>query len=446
MPIISVVGVSHHTCPIEVREQFALTEAQPCARIDSDGRASEAVWLSTCNRTERYSVVEDGADAEAAFAEALDVPAGIARRYSYALEEAEAARHLFRVAGGLDSAVVGEDEILGQVRRAFADARERGAAGPMLTRLFQDALAAGKRVRAETEIGRCPVSVSGAAASILLARWGWESLENASVLVIGAGELARGVARRLAGMRARDLTIANRTHARARDLARETGADALRWPLAPELLAQFDAIVSCTSAPGFVLSREAVEAAARSLPEGRSLHLIDLAVPRDIDPEAASVAGVHLNNIDDARTIVDDSLSKRSQHVAPAERIVEEQLAGFREWLTSRNVSDSIRLLKERADEIRQGELEWALPKLAGLSPDERAVVEQFSTRLVNKLLHTPTQRLRETAGDGGADCLGEYILQVFDLDSDSDTASAGETAARPEPLPLEEGRPAHGG
>ncbi len=438
MPIISVVGVSHHTCPIAVREKFAFTEANPCARLD--GRASEAVWLSTCNRTELYSVAEDGASAEAAFAEALDVPAAFARRYSYALEGAKAARHLFRVAGGLDSAVVGEDEILGQVRRAFAEARERGTDGPMLARLFQDALAAGKRVRAETEIGRCPVSVSGAAASILLARGGWKRLEHASVLVIGAGELARGVARRLQGMGARDLTIANRTHARARGLARETGAEAQRWPLAPELLARFDAIVSCTGAPGFVLSREAVEAAARSLPEGRSLHLIDLAVPRDIAPEAASIAGVHLNNIDDARTIVDDSLSKRSRHVAPAERIVEEQLAEFREWLASRNVSDSIRLLKERADVIRLGELEWALPKLAGLSPSERAVVEQFSTRLVNKLLHTPMQRLRETAGGGEADWLGEHVPRVFDLDSGADArggeAPRDESAASPNPPP----------
>ena len=424
MSIVSVVGVSHHTCPIEVREKFAFTEANPCARIDE--RTSESVWLSTCNRTELYSVADEVGSAEAAFADTLRLPSDFAHRYSYTLEGAEAACHLFRVASGLDSAVIGEDEILGQVRRAFAEAQERESVGLLLTRLFQEALAAGKRVRAETEIGRCPVSVSGAAASILLERRGWESLEDASVLVVGAGEMARGVARCLQGMQTRDLTLANRTYARARELARETGADAVRWPLSPELLAQFDAIVSCTSAPGFLLTREAVEAAARQLPAGKSIHLIDLAVPRDIEPEAASIAGVHLSNIDDARTIVDDSLNKRSQHVAPAERIIEEQLEGFLEWTASRNASDSIRLLKEQADLIRLGELEWAMPKLAGLSQSERAVVEQLSTRLVNKLLHTPTLRLRETAGRGQEDCLDAHVRQAFDLETGADPPEDG--------------------
>ena len=416
MSIVSVVGVSHHTCPIEVREKFAFTEAN--RRVPIDARTPESVWLSTCNRTELYSVADDVGSAEATFAGTLQLPSDFAHRYSYTLEGAEAACHLFRVASGLDSAVIGEDEILGQVRRAFAEAQERESVGLLLTRLFQEALAAGKRVRSETEIGRCPVSVSGAAASILLERWGWESLEDASVLLVGAGEMARGVARCLQGMQARNLTLANRTYARARELARETGADAVRWPLPPERLAQFDAIVSCTSAPGFLFTREAVEATARRLPAGRSIHLIDLAVPRDIEPEVASIAGVHLSNIDDARTIVDDSLNKRSQHVAPAERIIEEQLESFLEWVASRSASDSIRLLKEQADLIRLGELEWAMPKLAGLSQSERAVVEQLSTRLVNKLLHTPTLRLRETAGRAQEDCLDAPVRQVSDLET----------------------------
>lgn len=399
-----------------MREQFVLTEGT--ARAPIDDRTRESIWLSTCNRTELYSVAEDVESAEATFAETLRIPSEVAARYRYTLPEPEAARHLFRVASGLDSAVVGEHEIAGQVRRALGEAQKRRSVGPLLTRLFQDALAAGKRVRSETEISRCPVSVSGAAVSLLLERWGLESLDNSSVLVIGAGEMARGVARCLKGMQTREFAIANRTSVRAHALAGETGAETLAWPAAPERLAQFDAVVSCTSAPGFILSREAVEAAASHLPAGKSLHLVDLAVPRDIDPAARSIAGIHLNNIDDARTIVEDSLSKRSQHVAPAERIIEEQIEGYREWLAARSASDSIRLLKERADLIRVGELDWVMSKLSSLTPSEQAVVEQFSARLVNKLLHTPTLRLRETAGRERPDVLGELIRQVFDLET----------------------------
>jgi len=417
LPVLSVTGVSHHTCPIEVRERFALPEGS--APPPLDGRTSESAWLATCNRTELYALSDDPGAAEAVFAEALGVPPDLAERYRYTLDETEAARHLFQVASGLDSLVLGEHEILGQVRNALGAAREQGSAGPVLTRLFQDALTAGKRVRSETEISRWPVSMSGAAVSILLERQGLATLEPTSVLVVGAGEMARGVARCLKGMDARELAIANRTDGRARDLARETGGEALAWPLAPETLARFDAIVSCTSAPGFVLTREMVEATARHLPPERSIHLVDLAVPRDIDPEAASIGAVHLSNLDDARDIVDDSLSRRSEHIEPAERIIEEQIACFREWTAARSASDSIRVLKERADSIRQRELDWVMPKLAGLSESERAAVEQFSSRLVNKLLHTPTLRLRETAGRDEGDALGDLLQRVFGLDED---------------------------
>ena len=429
--MISVVGVSHHTCPIEARERFAFTEQNPRSAIDG-AAARESVWLTTCNRTELYSVAEGSEAAEAAFADALQVPPDFARRYRYTLEEADATRHLFRVASGLDSAVVGEDEILGQVRRALTEAQGAGSAGPMLTRMFQDALVAGKRVRSETALGGAPVSVSGAAASLIRNASEGERAAPASVLIIGAGEMARSVARAVGGMRPRAIAIANRDHERARSLAAEMGAKAVAWPLSPEGLARFDVIVSCTSAPAFLLTKDLVEAAARSRPQGKPLHLLDLAVPRDIDPAVRSIAGVRLSNIDDARCVVAGARSRRAGQTAPAERIVEEQLEAFRGWLATRDVSDAIRLLKERADAIRRGELAWALPKLAGLSASERAVVEQFSARLVNKLLHTPTVRLREAAAGGGApDRLREHVLHVFDLE---DAPAEDIASARPRP------------
>ncbi len=425
LPVLSVVGVSHQTCPLEVREQLTFTDDRPPAPRDE--RASEAVWLSTCNRIELYTVTDEVTTAGTVFADHLDLPDAFPERYRYTLAEGDAARHLFEVASGLNSAVIGETEILGQVRRALGDAQ---AAGPLLTRLFQDALATGKRVRTETEISCWPVSVSSAAASILRDRGGREHLEHSDILVIGAGEMARGVASCLAGMGAGSLTIANRTAERAHKLARKVEAEALTWPLTPAQLARFDAIVSCTSAPGFLLSHESVESAVRGRPQGKPLHLLDLAVPRDIDPQASAVEGVQLSNLDDARTIVDDSLQMRTQYMEPAGRIIEEQLDAFREWRAVRNVAESIRILKERADVIRQRELERVLPKLASLSTSEREAVEQFSNRLVNKLLHTPTLRLRETASRSEPDPLADLMREVFDLEPNGQSAN-GHTPAK---------------
>ncbi len=415
VPILTVTGVSHNTCPVEVREKFAFTENRP----PSGGYEpnSEAVWLGTCNRTELYSVCGSIGEAEESFAESLGIPTDFATQYIYVLEGVDAAQRLFRLASGLESLVIGEDEILGQIRRALVNAQAGDSVGPMLTRMFQDALATGKRVRSETEINRFPASVSAAAASIVRERCGMEGLSNSSVLVIGAGDVGRAVARCLKGMKTRNLAIANRTYARAEEVARGIGAEVIEWPLRPELLAQYDAIVSCTSAPGFVLTRRMVEEAVMSSPPHKSIQLMDMAVPRDIDPGVRWIPGVHLNNIDDARSVVDDSVDRRSSYIEPAERIIREQLDGFTKWMSAHSVSDSIRLMRERADLIRLGELEWVMPKLSGLSENERSLVEQFSTRLVNKMLHTPTLRLRETQSRGGSNSLSELVRHAFDLE-----------------------------
>ena len=417
LPVLSVIGVSHHTCPVEIREKFALTHSHILDEYD-DAR-SETVWLSTCNRTEMYSVLRDRPAAEAAFARTFDIPPEFADQCTFRLESADAARHLFRVASGLESLVVGEDEILGQVRRALAEAREKGSAGPVLSRMFQDALAAGKRVRSETDLNRFPASVSSAAASMVRERCGG-SLEISAVLVIGAGDMGRAVARCLKGMKTRDHAIANRTYARAEALARDTGAEVLEWPVRPDSLARYDAVISCTGAPGFVLTREMVQAAVEEAPPGNSIQLVDIAVPRDIDPSVDSIPGACLNNIDDVRSVVDDSVRRRSRYVEPSERIIREQIEGFMEWIAARGASDDIRLMRERANSIRLSELDWAMPKLVGLSQSEREIVEQFSTRLVNKLLHAPTLRLRETASGCAPTSPGEFARYIFDLESDA--------------------------
>lgn len=417
MPFLSVIGVSHHTSPVEIRERFAYTSDYAHDEISSP--EVETVWLSTCNRTEMYSISRDIGAAEQSFLGTLDIPSEFTSQCTFRLEGDEAVRHLFRVASGLDSLVVGEGEILGQVRRALAAAQNNVSAGPTLTRLFEYALATGKRVRSETEINRYPASVSTAAASIVQQRR-YGSLEDSSVLVIGAGDMGRAVARCLKGMKTREIGIANRTHARAEELASETGARALEWPVGPEDLASYDAAICCTSANGFVLTRSTVEAALVHGESGEPMQLVDIAVPRDIDPDVRSLPGVRLSNIDDVRVVVDDALGKRTRFVESAEDIISEQVDGFMYWLAVRGAADSIRLMRERADSIRTGELDWAMPKLSGLSQSEREIVKQLSTRLVNKLLHTPTLRLREMPADNVPDTPEALVRYLFDLESDT--------------------------
>ena len=415
-PVLSVTGVSHNTCPVEVREKFAIAESHAPVRVDVAG--SESVWLSTCNRTELYAISYESRAGEPEFSRTLQISGKLVAEYAYVLEGTDAIHHLFRVASGLDSMVVGEGEILGQVRRALAEASNFGSAGPILTRMFQDALAVGKRVRTETSINRFPASVSSAAAS-LIKNGTLESLADASVLVIGAGDVARATVRCLKGMNVGNIAIVNRTRSRAEPVARENGAQILEWPVTAQRLAGFNTAVSCTSAPEFVLTRETVEAAASHLRAGETLQLVDIAVPRDIDPSVSTVPGVHLNDIDDIQAVVDESLAMRSHYVEPAERIISDQLETFTAWMCTRSVSNSIQLLRDRADEIRARELEWALPKLSQLSQSELDVVAQLSNRLVKKLLHNPTLKLREAAAQGESEPVSELVHQLFGLDGE---------------------------
>ena len=415
-PVLSVTGVSHHTCPVEVREKFAAAESRAPAQVD--GTASESVWLSTCNRTELYTISDQIDAGGSAFAKALQIPRRFVAEYAYVLKETDAIRHLFRVASGLDSMVVGEGEILGQVRRALAEAQNLGSAGPVLTRMFQDALAVGKRVRTETSINRFPASVSSAAASLIQTGTAGD-LADTAVLIIGAGDMARAMARCLKGMNVQDIAIVNRTRSHAESIARESGAQVLEWPIAVERLAGFSAVISCTSASEFILTRETVEAAARHLRAEETLQLVDIAVPRDIDPCASTIPRVHLIDMDDIQAVVEESLAMRSHYVEPAERIISDQIESFTGWMSTRSVSNSIQLLRDRADAIRVRELDWALPKLSHLSQCDLDVVAQLSNRLVKKLLHAPTIKLREAAAQGESEPVSELVYQLFGLDGE---------------------------
>ena len=408
MSSVVLVGVSHHRAPVELRERAALDRdaAAELARTLA-GDSSEAVCLSTCNRTELYlaSVAGDEAEerAEAALL-ALEAQLGPAL---YRLRDEAAALHLCRVAAGLDSMVPGEGEILGQVRTAY----EAGATGPVLDRLFRQALHAGRKARVETAIGESPASVSSAAAA--LAEQVFGDLRNRNVLLVGAGEMGELAARNLVSRGAKIAWIANRGSDRASALAERVGAQPLALDDIDAQLATADVLLSSTSAPGWILDRERV---ARALParKGRPLFFIDLAVPRDLDPAIHELDGCYLYDIDDLQAVVADTLAARRREAERAETIVAEEADRFREWQASLDVVPAIASLRARAEEIRAAELERAK-----LSDSERRAAESVTSAVLNKLLHLPTIRMKQAAAAADGVIYADAVRHLFGLEDE---------------------------
>jgi glutamyl-tRNA reductase len=415
---IVLVGTSHRLAPVEVRERVALGEreaAEVAARLAADG--TEAVCLSTCNRTELYLASPDADEAESRAASVLSnlssLPESELVPVLYRLRDHAAAIHLFRVAAGLDSLVPGEGEILGQVRTAA----EIGAIGSVLDRLFRQAVHAGRRVRSQTAIGESPASVSSAAAA--LAQQVFGELSGRKILVIGAGKVSELAARNLVSRGATISAVANRSLERAEELAGRFGAKALPLQEAESRLAEADVVVSSTSAGTFVLGRDAV-AATLGARKGRPLFLIDLAVPRDLDPAIHELPGCYLYDIDDLEAVVSESLAGRRTEAARAEEMVAEEAERFRAWQASLDVVPAIASLRARAEEIRARELSRLESRLAGLSEHDRRAVESLTSQIVNKLLHLPTVRMKEAAAgaDGGA--YADVVRDLFGLEDDA--------------------------
>jgi glutamyl-tRNA reductase len=408
---LALVGISHHRAPVELRERVAIDArgAEALARRLADD-VGEGVCLSTCNRTELY-VVGSGAQASA---EAALVGLGGEEIGGalYRLRDEAAALHLFRVAAGLDSMVPGEGEILGQVRVAF----ERGASGPVLDRLFRQALHAGRKARTQTAIGESPASVSSAAAA--LAEQVFGDLRGCRILLLGAGKVGEAAARNLVGRGAELAFVANRTHDRADRLAARFGGVAIPLERAVDELASADVVISSTGAAGTVLGRDEVAGAHRAR-RGRPLFLIDLAVPRDLDPAVAELDGCYLYDIDDLEAVVAETLAGRRREAERAERIVAEEAERFREWQASLEVVPAIASLRARAEEIRRGELRRAEARLGRLTEAERTVVEAVTTQIVNKLLHLPTVRMKQAAAAADGVLYAEAVRHLFGLGED---------------------------
>ena len=404
-----LVGTSHHLAPLELRERvaFPLEQAAALARRLA-GEELECVCLSTCNRTELYLAGSDPDAAEAAAATALEAVGSAL----YRLRDEAAALHLFRVAAGLDSMVPGEGEILGQVRTAY----EIGATGPFLDRLFRQALHAGRKARAQTGIGESPASVSSAGAA--LAEQVFGDLRGRTIVLLGAGKVSELAARNLVSRGARIAVVANRTTDRATALAGRLGGEALPLERVGEQLATADVVVSSTSAPGYVLRRDDVEAALRGR-RGRLILFVDLAVPRDLDPEIAALDGCYLYDLDDLEAVVTETLAGRRREAERAEGIVATEAERFREWQASLEVVPAIASLRARAEEIRTAELAKAEARLGRLTEGERRTVESVTAQIVNKLLHLPTVRMKQAAAAADGVLYADTVRYLFGLGED---------------------------
>ncbi|HZS31083.1 MAG TPA: glutamyl-tRNA reductase [Gaiellaceae bacterium] len=393
-----LVGTSHHHAPVELRERVALEKEEAralAARLAEDGR--EAACLSTCNRTELYLAAEDGAAAERAAVAALAELEPDVEPALYRLHDHAAALHLFRVAAGLDSLVPGEGEILGQVRVAH----ELGTTGPVLDRVFRQALHAGRKVRAQTAIGESPASVSSAAAA--LAEQVFGSLAGRSILLLGAGKVSEQAARNLRSRGAEIALVAN-SKTDAEEIAAQLGS--------------VDVVIASTSAAGLVLDAGTVAAALNGR-RGRQLLLVDLAVPRDLDPAIRELDGCYLYDIDDLEEIVAETLSGRRREAERAESLVAAEAEKFHEWHTSLDVVPAIASLRAKAEEIRAAELRKAESLLARLDDSQRRAVEAVTAQIVNKLLHLPTVRMKQAAAAADGVLYAEAVRHLFGLGED---------------------------
>ena len=412
-----VVGLNHRTVPLDVLERMTVTgERLPKALHDLVSRddISEAVVLSTCNRTEVYVVAERFHQAVGDVREVLSRLAELAPEdfsdHLYTFHDAAAVAHLFSVASGLDSAVLGESEILGQVRAAWQRAAGEGAARSGMNMLFRHAVEVGKRVRTETGIGRSTASVSHAAVELAEARLG--SLAGRRVLVLGAGDMGEGMARSLVRAGVGELLVANRTAARADDLAAAVGGRAVAVDDVATALTDVDVLLTSTGASSVLVDHADLEpvVAAR---DGRTLLIIDVAVPRDVDPSAADLPGVDLLDMDDLRAFADAGVAERRREVAAVRDLIDEEVQRYREATTARQVAPLIAALRERAEAARVAELDRAA---ARLPVEERAALDTASRALVAKLLHEPTVRLKEAAGTARGERLADALRDLFDL------------------------------
>ncbi len=418
-----LLGVSHKTTPVELRERLDFATRGLGAALEALSRrpsAHEAVVLSTCNRAELYVACDEvpaaRADLFAFLADYHGLEAGVMAPHLYERVDAEVAHHLFRVAGGLDSLVVGEPQILGQVKEAFTAATEEHTVGPVLNKVFSWSFTVGKRVRTETALSEGAVSISFAATSLAKKIFG--DLKGRTIVVVGAGEMGKLTAQHLKTQGAGRLLVTSRTLAHAAALAEAIGGTAVPWSDLAATLAHADIVISATGSALPILTRPQIEQVMRGR-RNRPLFLIDIALPRDIEPAVGDLESVFLYNIDDLQAIVQENLARRAAEVSRAEGIVDDEVGKFQAWLASRGVIPTVVALRQRFDAIRRHELERLQPKLAGLPPEASSRVDEITRLLVEKLLITPTEQLKSTSDPERVRIYADALTRLFALDAE---------------------------
>ncbi|MDX6582690.1 MAG: glutamyl-tRNA reductase [Solirubrobacterales bacterium] len=425
MAELLALGVSHKTAPLELRERMALTEGRAVGvlgELAERDEILEAAAISTCNRTELYLYAADKVGAEAIALgllsrEAKTQPTDLVG-HLYSLQGAAAAEQLFRVTSGLDSMIIGEAEIQGQVKRAYELALVEGATGPVLNRLFRAALAAGKRARSETAISERSMSIPSVAVELAQRTLG--ELDDRRVLVVGAGETAELTARALAAKGVQAIFIANRHYDRAIGLAQRFGGHAVRFEELPEELADADIVVTSTSSPHHVIEREGLTEVMKAR-NGRPLLLIDLAVPRDIHPASREVPGTSLYDMDDLQALVERNVSGREAEARHVEGILRSELARFDRWFTAQDVTPTIVALRERADEIVARVLEENEQRWEGMTEADRERLQVAARAIASRLLHEPTLRLKRDADEDNVYAKVAVLRELFGLDPGSE-------------------------
>jgi glutamyl-tRNA reductase len=415
-----ITGVNHRTAPVEVRERLAFDAANLSAALDDlKGRPGvlEGMILSTCNRVEIALATDDGAEAATCaddfIAENRHVEREWMSPYLYRFADREAIHHLFRVASSLDSMVVGEPQILGQLKAAWSLAREQGAISGFLDTLLTRAFSVAKRVRTETDIGSSAVSVSFAA--VELAREIFGNLKNTTVMVIGAGKMAEAAARHLRRCGAPRLLVTNRTRERAVEMARQWDGEVIDYEKYPAALPQVDIVITSSGAPHFILNREQMKKVV-DVRKNRPVFLIDIAVPRNVDPEVNKVENVFLYDIDDLQRVVNSNVEHRQKVASEAEQIIQEEVERMLVRLRAREVAPTIVSLQEQLEAMRTAEVARMKGRFGALTPQQEEALEALTRGLMNKIAHGPISELRRHASEPDGEQLLNAVRRVFRL------------------------------
>jgi len=419
---IVLIGLNHETAPVEIRERltFGGDRELPFTLIRSMPFIREFIFLSTCNRVEVLMITPDPTNAEMeikkVFTESNGIPLGDFERCLYIYHEEEAAKHLFRVAASLDSMVLGEPQILGQIKDAYRQATDLKTSGVILNRLLHKTFSVAKRVRTET--GICSHAVSISFAAVELARKIFADLKGKRAMLIGAGEMAELASEHLISNGVAEIVVANRTLERAIELAQKFKGRAISLDEVYDQLSNVDIIISSTGAPGLVINYDNVKSVMRAR-KNRPLFLIDIAVPRDIDPRTNEIDNVYLYDIDDLKGIVELNKAERQKEAMRAERIVEEEVIKFKYWLQALDITPIIVSLREKAEQIRLKECRKTLSNMGSLTPEQEKAVHVLTASIVNKMLHDPIIYLKGKSGREHKDIYLDFARQIFNLNGE---------------------------